>query len=394
MSVPVVRLSAVEVLALACLGILLGAWLKRKISLLDRLAIPTPVAGGLVFAVAVLALRDRAVNFEPDLALRDILMVAFFTTIGMGVSARVIRQGGTQMAVYLGLATLGAVIQNALGIGIARLFGVDPLLGVVSGSVALAGGPATALAFGGTFEKAGVTGATTAGVASATFGITVAGLLGGYIGVWLIRRHRLQAAGQTPETHVENGALGGGGSLLNHVIAIGVAMGLGALISRFFGSLGVILPSYIGAMLAAAGVRAVSDRWRVFAIDSRQMERLGKIALYLFIVIALTGLRLWELAHLALPLVAMLVAQVALVWLLSVVVSFRLMGRDYESAVMAAGYCGFMLGTTANALASMDEVTRNHGPAPRAMLVVPVVGAFLIDFTNALVITAALNLIR
>ena len=142
MSVPVVRLSAVEVLALACLGILLGAWLKRKISLLDRLAIPTPVAGGLVFAVAVLALRDRAVNFEPDLALRDILMVAFFTTIGMGVSARVIRQGGTQMAVYLGLATLGAVIQNALGIGIARLFGVDPLLGVVSGSVALAGGPA------------------------------------------------------------------------------------------------------------------------------------------------------------------------------------------------------------------------------------------------------------
>ena len=394
MSVPVVRLSAVEVLALACLGILLGAWLKRKIALLDRLAIPTPVAGGLVFAVAVLALRDRAVNFEPDLALRDILMVAFFTTIGMGVSARVIRQGGTQMAVYLGLATLGAVIQNALGIGIARLLGVDPLLGVVSGSVALAGGPATALAFGGAFEKAGVTGATTAGMASATFGITVAGLLGGYIGVWLIRRHRLQAAGQTLETHVENGAPGGGGSLLNHVIAIGVAMGLGALISRFFDSVGVILPSYIGAMLAAAGVRAVSDRWGVFAIDSRQMERLGKIALYLFIVIALTGLRLWELAHLALPLVAMLVAQVALVWLLSVVVSFRLMGRDYESAVMAAGYCGFMLGTTANALASMDEVTRNHGPAPRAMLVVPVVGAFLIDFTNALVITTALNLIR
>ena len=392
MSVPVVRLSAVEVLALACLGILLGAWLKRKISLLDRLAIPTPVAGGLVFAVAVLALRDRAVNFEPDLALRDILMVAFFTTIGMGVSARVIRQGGTQMAVYLGLATFGAVIQNALGIGIARILGVDPLLGVVSGSVALAGGPATALAFGGTFEKAGVTGATTAGVASATFGITVAGLLGGYIGVWLIQRHRLQAAGQTPDTRVEHGAPGG--SLLNHVIAIGVAMGLGALISRFFDSVGVILPSYIGAMLAAAGVRAVSDRWRVFAIDSRQMERLGKIALYLFIVIALTGLRLWELAHLALPLVAMLVAQVALVWLLSVVVSFRLMGRDYESAVMAAGYCGFMLGTTANALASMDEVTRKHGPAPRAMLVVPVVGAFLIDFTNALVITAALNLIR
>ena len=160
--------------------------------LLDRLNIPTPIVGGMLYAVAALALRYRGVNIDADVGLRDLLMVAFMTTIGLSARWQLIREGGARVVWFLAIASLGAVLQNLLGIGLAHALGVDARLGILTGSVALAGGPATSLAFGGTFEKMGVPGATTVAFASATFGITVAGLIGGYIGGWLIRRHRLR----------------------------------------------------------------------------------------------------------------------------------------------------------------------------------------------------------
>lgn len=382
------RLNAVQVLALAALGVALGAGLKRKLRLLDRLNIPASIVGGLLYALALLALRDRYLNLEMDLALRDILMVAFFTTIGMSASWQLIRQGGKQVLWFWALATAGALLQNLLGMGLARLFGLHPLLGIISGSGALAGGPATTLAFGPTFEKLGVAGATTLGLAAATFGITAAGLLSGYIGGRLILGKRLAPTphSQLPP-HVE-----GDSNLLGNALVIAVAMGLGSLISAGIERLGVVLPAYIGAMIAAALIRNLDDRFHLAGICQADVARLGTIALYLFIVMAMLTLRLWELARLALPLVAMLLAQTALVWVLCITVVFRFMGRDYESAVMAGGFCGFMLGITANALASMQELAQKFGPAPQAFIVVPLVGGFLIDFTNALIITLMTNL--
>jgi len=169
MPVPILKLNAIQVLAIACFGVALGEWIKRKLPVLDRLNIPGPILGGLVYAVTALGLRDRYLNLEMDMVLRDILMVAFFTTIGMSASLRLVRVGGVQVLYFFGVATVGAVLQNVVGIGAARLFSLDPLLGVVSGSVALTGGPATALAFGATFEQHGVAGATALGLASATF---------------------------------------------------------------------------------------------------------------------------------------------------------------------------------------------------------------------------------
>lgn len=191
MTAAVVKLSAIQVLALSAFGIVLGMWLKRRIRMLDTLNIPASIAGGLVYAALTLVLRDRWVNFEMDLVLRDILMIAFFTTIGMGASLGVVKRGGPQVLLFFGIATVGAVAQNVLGIASARMFGLDPLMGIISGSVALTGGPATALAFGPTFEKLGVAGATTLGVSSAMFGITAGGLLGGFIGGQFIRRFGL-----------------------------------------------------------------------------------------------------------------------------------------------------------------------------------------------------------
>ncbi len=387
-----VTLNSLHVLALAALGVALGEWLRARLDLLRRLSIPAPVAGGLIYAVLTLGLRGR-VNFEMDMSLRDLFMIAFFTTVGLGASWRLIRRGGPQLLLYLGVATAGAVLQNGLGIALARAFGMDPLLGIVSGSVALAGGPATSLAFGSTFEKMGAHGAAAVGLASATFGITVAGLLSGYIGAALIRRHRLAAPG-TGSTEPAVVAAAPGSGLISGVIVIAVCMGVGNLISAGIERTGAVLPAYIGAMIAAAILRNLDDRLAFARIESRTVTALGNIALYLFIVMALLTLRLWELAALALPLLAMLAAQVALAWILCVTLSFLTMGRTYESAVMAAGYCGFMLGTTANAVAAMDELGRRFGPAPQAFLTVTLVGGFLIDFANALVITGLANWVR
>jgi ESS family glutamate:Na+ symporter len=266
--------------------------------------------------------------------------------------------------------------------------GADIRLGILAGSVALAGGPATSLAFGSTFEKMGVEGATTVAFASATFGIATAGLIGGYIGGRIIRRHKLKPAaseGRSPELQAETH-----GSLATTVMVLGIAMGLGSVVSAGFERMGLILPVYIGSMIVAAVIRNMN----VVDIAQPEVDACGRVALYLFIVTALLTLRLWELAHLALPMLAILAAEVALCWLMCVTLSFRGMGRDYESGVMAAGFCGFMLGITANAVACMEELVEKYGPAPRAFLIVPVVGAFLIDFTNSVIITAFANIWR
>ena len=387
--VPTLKISAVQMLGLAALGVAAGTWVKRRVPLLERLNIPTPIVGGMLFAIAALALRDRVVNLDADVVLRDLLMVAFMTTIGLSARLQLLREGGARVIWFLAIASLGAVLQNLLGIALAHALGVDPRLGILTGSVALAGGPATALAFGGTFEKMGVQGAATVAFAAATFGITVAGLTGGYIGGWLIRRHKLKSGeGATARTA---GAPAEAGSLLNTTIVLAIAMGAGSLVSAAIQSLGVILPVYIGSMMVAVVMRNLDDRYRFAGIAQSDIDSLGRIALYLFIVMALITLKLWELSHLAVPLLAMLLVQVVFCWLMSITLPFWVMGRKYEAAVSAAGFCGFMLGITANAVACMEELVERYGAAPQAFLVVPIVGAFLIDLTNSLIITAFAN---
>jgi glutamate:Na+ symporter, ESS family len=389
------KLGAVQVLALGCVGIGFGSWLKKKLPILDRLCIPTSIVGGLALALVALCLHDRYANFEYDPTLRDLFMIAFMTTIGLNARLELIRRGGIQVLLMWALASAGAVLQNVLGIGLAKVMGLNPLIGILSGSVALTGGPGTALAFGPTFEKLGVRGATELGTASAIFGIAVAGLVGGYIGSRLIRRHALQsqpataAAAAFPEVMGQNAAM-----LLRTVLMIGIAMGLGNLISTGIERLGLLLPPYIGAMIAAAVIRNFNDRFSLIPISQDSVEVCAVISLQLFIVTATLALRLWELAHLILPMILILAAQVVLCWLMCVTACFYLMGRDYESAVMSSGFCGFMLGVTANAVACMEELVEKFGPAPRSFLVVPLVGAFLIDFVNSLIIIAMANMVH
>jgi len=396
---PAWKLNPAQVLALACVGVALGAWLKRKLPLLDRLDIPVPVVGGMLYALLTLALHGRVVNLEVDTTLRDLLMIAFMTTIGLNARLALIRKGGAGVVKLLVIATIGAALQNVLGIVLASALHVDPRLGILTGSVALTGGPATAAAFGGTFEKLGVQGATTVALAAATFGIAVAGLIGAYIGASLIGRKRaaLHPAGaivETTATSTTRASAAEPSNLLTAVLVIGVCIGLGNLLSTGIERLGVILPAYIGAMIVGAILRNLDDRFGFARIAQPDIDTLGRIALYLFITMALLTLRLWEIAHLALPMLVILAAQVAFCWLMCVTICYRGMGRNYEAAVTTAGFCGFMLGITANAVACMEELVEKYGPAPQAFLVVPIVGAFLIDFTNSFLITAMANMMR
>jgi ESS family glutamate:Na+ symporter len=298
--VPVWKLNAVQVLAFACFGAAMGVWLKKKLPLLDRLNIPASIVGGLVYALIALILRDRYLNLELDLVLRDILMIAFFTTIGMSASLRLLRVGGVQVLLFFGIATVGAVLQNVLGVGVARLFGLDPLLGIIAGSVSLTGGPATALAFGAEFEKLGVAGASTLGLASATFGITAGGLVGGLIGGSLIRRHRLKPSAKktvgdgsqaealvygtepvpAPPTAISDESESEQSPLFRTIILIAVAMGIGSVIGAWFQRAGIILPAYIGAMLAAAALRNLDDQYHWFGISQHLVDAVGNISLY------------------------------------------------------------------------------------------------------------------
>jgi ESS family glutamate:Na+ symporter len=390
----------VNTLAAAGLVLLAGHALQRRVGLFSRYNIPAPVIGGLLVAVTVALLRSR--GHEPvrfDATLQAPLMIAFFTSIGFGASAALLRAGGPALLVLLALATAGGVVQNLVGALVAVALGQSPLLGVVAGSLTLTGGPATGLAFAPLFEDAGVRGAATLATASAMAGIVSAGVLGNPLGTWLIARHRLRPAASAepaagdPGPVVTRSAITGP-ALVRALVALLVAMAAGSWLSRGIAAAGVTLPAYVGAMVVAAGLRAVDDLTGRLRLDQGLLEDLGHGALSFFLAMALMTLKLWELQGLALPLLAILAVQIVLMVPLSLGPAFWSMGRDYDAAVAASGFCGFMLGITANAMANMEALVERYGPAPRAFLVVPVVGAFFIDFTNALVITAFLNLWR
>jgi ESS family glutamate:Na+ symporter len=406
-------INAIHTLAFAGVVLFAGYAIRQRLRWLARLNIPAPVVGGLLVSLAMTVGHARGQEpFAFDTTLRDPLMIAFFTSVGFGASVGLLRRGGPLVVLFLVASSVFTILQNVLGVAAARLLGQPPLFGVLAGSVTLAGGPATGLAFAPLFEQAGVSGAETIAVASAMAGIVAGGLIGGPVGTWLIE-HRLQrgaaagapASGVRVAQHVVESSLPGeanapGGedreayALLKATALLLFAMWVGAGISDWLTAQGAVLPRYIGAMLAAIVLRNVDELTGWLGISQATIDDLGTVALAFFIVIALMTLKLWQLAGLALPLAVLLVVQIVFVAVVAPPVIFRLMGRDYDAAVMSSGFIGFMLGTTANAMANMEALAERYGAAPRAFLVVPMVGAFFIDVVNNVVITAFLNVYR
>lgn len=407
---------AVQTVACGGLFLIAGYAIRRRVPVLARFSIPAPVIGGLLVALAMLVFHQWHVTpVRFDTTLEQPLMIAFFTSIGFNASATLLKVGGRQILLFLALATVIGVVQNLAGIGLAGLFGLPPLFGVITGSVTLMGGPATGMAFAPLFADAGVHGAASVALANAMAGIVLGSVIGAPVATMLIERLKLrhtpeQAGGQTdvpvvagpagatveaaaaPVTANSNDEQVYAG--LRSFVFVLIAMAVGAWISAWMSGAGITLPSYIGAMLIGALIRNADDRYRVFGLSPRSIDTIGNISLSLFLVIALMNLHLWDLSGLALPLLATLAVQTVIVVAFCCWPLVQLMGRDYDAAVMASGFIGFMLGTTANAVAVMSSLTERYGAAPRAFLVAPIVGAFLMDFTNALIITGFVNFLK
>lgn len=406
------ELNLIHTLAFGGVVLGLGYALRWTVPILARYNLPAPVLGGLFVSLSVLIARQwNYTLFKFDVTLRDPLMIAFFTTIGFGASFGLLKRGGPQVLLFFALSTMAAIFQNVFGALTAWLAGQPPLFGVLCGSVTLTGGPATGLAFAPQFEAAGIVGAEAIAVAAAMIGIVTGGVIGAPIATLLIERlERARRSSpplptnlpqtaqevveaQLPAEHAEVpvGEDVESYVLLKSVAMILVAMWAGSFISQWLAAEGMTLPSYIGAMLVAAVFRNVDDATGWLGLSQETIDDIGNVALAFFLVLALMTLELWLLAAVALPLLVVLVVQALLITVLCFWPIFPRMGQDYDAAVLSGGFCGFMMGTTANAMANMDALVQRYGPAPRAYLIVPMVGAFFIDFTNALLIQGCLN---
>lgn len=391
---------AIATLALATLVLLLGQLVKNRIAFLSRYNLPAPVIGGLLAAIVLAIAKQQGWQISFDSSLRTPMMLAFFTTLGFAASLQLLKIGGRFVFIFLAISSLAAILQNVVGASAAVMMGLPALFGVLCGSVTLTGGPATGLAFAPQFEQAGVVGAEAIAVAAAMCGIIMGGIMGGPIGTLLIRRLQQQGLPLTAtDDHsrhlpLENVQTDNETRLLKSIGIILVAMWLGSFVSAGFKALELTLPAYIGAMLVAALIRNIDDKVQYLALSHTTLENLGGVALSYFLVLSLMGLDLSQLVNVAVPIIVLVLLQVVLIGLLSMTLIFKYMGKDYQAAVTATGFYGFMMGTIANAMANMDAFVQRYSPAPRAYLVVPIVGAFFIDFVNTLLVQLCLVVLR
>lgn len=393
-------LDVVQTLALAVLILLLGQGIKKKVNFLEKFCIPAPVIGGLIFAVLILVFNQTGIlKLEMDMTLKTLFMTAFFTTVGFTASFKLLKKGGIQVLIFLALAVILVTLQDVVGVVLAKVFKLNHLIGLSTGSVPMTGGHGTSGAFAPIFEKSGAVGATTVAMASATFGLIMGSMLGGPIGKRLIEKNNLldkvkneafsKDSVSTEEKAIKELNASGFMAAVSQVI---IAMGLGTILSMLLEKTGLTFPPYIGAMFAAAIIRNVSDFTNAYKVHEEEIDVIGNTSLSIFLAMALMGLQLWQLADLAGPLIVMLVAQASLMGLFAYFVTYNIMGRDYEAAVMACGHCGFGMGATPNAMANMNALSSKFGAAPRAFFILPLIGSLFIDFFNAGIITFFMNL--
>lgn len=389
------RADVVATLGIAALCLAAGGFVRSRVRWIERSNIPAAVVGGVLLAALVMALRPF-VALRIDDTLRMPLQMAFFAAIGFQITVRTLRAGGRQMVLFWLIACGTAVAQNAAGVLGALALGVPPAIGLICGAVTLTGGPATGMAFTDTFRALGVPAAGEIILAAATFGICVSSLIGNPIASRLVRRPA--AAAEAPATPAPVAPRPAAAVLLpdlmRNLILLSLAMGAGSLLGAGLAAAGIQLSVVIGPMIVAALMRWVDERWGCFRLDAALLEMAGSAALSFFLAIALGGLKLWELAALAGPLIALLALETVVTVLYCLATTWVFMGRDYEAAVMTTGHIGFGLGITANAIANMETMAAKYGPAPRAFLIVPVIGGFFVDFVNSILIAVSAGLLR
>ena len=386
-----------QTLGLAVAVLYLGSVLKKKIKFLEKFCIPSPVVGGLLFAIVSCVLYELGiVELSFDETLKTVCMIMFFASVGFQANLKVLKQGGVGLLLLLICVVTLIFAQNGLAIGVSKAIGINPLIGLCTGSIPMVGGHGTAGAFGTVLEDLGVTGATTLCTAAATFGLVAGSLLGGPLGRRLILRHNLlETVKEEDDSYLVEEDEKHHRAISMYAPAayqLAIAMGLGTIVSNVLSMTGMTFPIYIGAMIVAAVMRNISEFSGKFTIHMGEINDIGGICLSLFLGIAMVTLKLWQLADLALPLILLLLTQLVFMAIFANFVVFNIMGRDYDAAVLAAGTCGFGLGATPNAMANMQVLTEKYAPSVKAYILVPIVGSMFADFINSLAVTFFINL--
>ena len=396
----------IEMLGMAVLVLFLGAFLTLRISVLRDNFIPPAVTGGLITAGLVWLLHDGfGIEFAFDMKPRDLLLLVFFSTVGLSVRFSTLKSGGKTLPLLIAAAGLFLVLQNSVGVGIALLLGEDPVYGLMAGSISFAGGHGTAIAWGTEFEASGIPGAATIGLAFATFGLVSGGLVGGPIARRLIKRYSVTTGHADPSAPVVIEAAtketrrkdyGDNQWLLNVMLTLfllAVCVSVGDIVNYWAAGIGVKLPGFLTAMFVGIVLNNATNALRRPAAEEI-VDRFGTVSLHLFLAMSMMTIELWTLGGAFKAIMLVLIAQILLMTVFAMFVVFMLTGRDYDSVVIAAGFSGLGLGATPVAIANINAVTSTYGPSPKAMLLVPLIGAFFIDLLNAGTIQFFLGMLR
>ncbi|WP_016838191.1 MULTISPECIES: sodium/glutamate symporter [Ureibacillus] len=382
---------------LAVLFLTIGTFIIKKVGIFQRFCIPAPVVGGLLFALIVTIFKSIGFEITLDTSLQSLFMITFFTTVGLGASFKLVKLGGKLLIIYWIACGFLALMQNVIGVGLASLLGIEPLIGLMAGAVSMEGGHGAAAAFGQTLEELGFEGSMTVGAAAATLGLVAGGLVGGPVTKHLISKYDLKPSKEEIEvssldTDHEQVTTQ---TFFTQVLIITFCMTVGSYLGKWFSELtDFVLPGYVGAMFVAVIVRNILDKIKPGAINMKTVSIIGDITLGIFLSMALMSIKLWEITDLALPLLIIVLVQVIFIVLLAMFVLFRLLGKNYDAAVMISGFLGHGLGATPNAMANMHAIVGRFGPSQKAFLVVPIVGAFLIDVFGIPIIITTINLFK
>jgi ESS family glutamate:Na+ symporter len=404
--------NAFYTLIAAVIVLLLGRLLVNKIDFLKRYNIPEPVAGGLVAAIVSLLVNQFwGYSITTSSALQTSFMLIFFASIGLSANFTKLRQGGIGLIIFLIAISTFIVLQNFVGISLATLLGIDPLIGLIAGSVTLTGGHGTAGAWGEIFEtQYGIQGALALGMASATFGLIIGGLIGGPLAKTLINRHQLavprteeqiEKRDNTPADQDSNEfipfeyphqvRLITADNAITTLGLFAACLAFAEFMTGFAKGSMFELPTFVWALAGGVILRNILESIFKVNIFDRAIDVFGNASLSLYLAMALLSLKLWQLADLAGPLMVILGAQTITMALYAAFVTFRIMGKNYDAAVLAAGHCGFGMGATPTAVANMQAITNMYGPSYKAFLIVPLCGAFFVDLINVAVIQSILK---
>ncbi|PTF90956.1 sodium/glutamate symporter [Staphylococcus chromogenes] len=401
-----IELNEISTLCLAVFLLLIGNAIVNRVAIFSRLSIPSPVIGGLIFAILTAILSSTGILTIKlnGKFFQDFFMLAFFTTIGLGASFKLLKLGGKVLIVYWILCGVLATMQNVIGVSLSKVLGIDPLLGLTAGAMSMEGGHGNAAAYGQTIQSYGIESAVTAALAAATLGLVAGGLIGGPVVRYLIKKHDLapkqSVAEQKDYSEIEKNTHLHKRFNFSEIFFIQIAillfcMAVGTYLGDLFTNMtGFSIPLYVVSMFTAVIIRNISEYGNLNLIDLKFTNHIGDVSLGIFLSIALMSINITEIYELALPLVAIVICQIIFVALFSIFVVFRLLGKDYDAAVMIGGFIGHGLGATPNAMANLDAITKKFGNSPRAYLVVPIVGAFLVDLLGVPIITTFINIFK